>query len=157
MHSHPLSGTPPTAYVLDRVAQGSAPRTSPPDWELVIDALPKIGRFMYAIPMGVFGMMHFMNAEMMAGMVPIPGGVFWVYVTGVALIAATISIISGKHAVLATQLLGLLLLSFALTIHLPTLLGGDQAGMSMLLKDLSLSGGAFVLSGVLGAASSSSA
>ena len=122
-----------------------------------MQALPKIGRFMYAIPMAVFGMMHFMNAEMMAGMVPIPGGVLWVYVTGIALIAATVAIITGKHAVLAAQLLGLMLLSFALTIHLPTLLGGDQAGMSMLLKDLSLSGAAFVLSCVLGAGSGSSA
>lgn len=114
-----------------------------------MEALPKIGRFLYAIPMAIFGVMHFMMAEMMAGMVPIPGGVVWVYVTGVALIAAAVSIISGKHAPLAANLLGLMLLVFAVSIHLMALIGGDQAAMSMVLKDTALAGGAFVLAGVL--------
>lgn len=35
-------------------------------------------RLLYAIPMALFGILHFMNASDMAGMVPsfIPGGVF---------------------------------------------------------------------------------
>lgn len=113
-----------------------------------MDVLPRVGRFLYAVPIGVFGVLHFMNSEMMAGMVPIPGGVFWVYVTGIALLAAAVSILIGKHAVLATRLLGVLLLSFAITIHLMALLGGDQAAMSQLLKDTSMAGGAFILSGI---------
>jgi len=48
--------------------------------------LPTAGRFLYALPMAVFGIMHFMNGSAMSGMVPIPGGVFWVYVTGAALV-----------------------------------------------------------------------
>ncbi len=86
--------------------------------------------------------------DAMAGMVPIPGGVIWVYLTGVALLAAATSIIVGKHAVLATQLLGLMLLIFAVSVHLMAVLGGDQAAMSMVLKDTALAGGAFILSGV---------
>lgn len=116
-----------------------------------MDALPKIGRFLYAIPMAGFGVLHFMMGDAMAGMVPIPGGVVWVYVTGVALLAAAVSIVAGKHAVLATRLLGLMLLIFAGSIHLVALLGGDQAAMSNLLKDTALAGGAFILSGVLAA------
>ena len=68
-----------------------------------------------------------------------------------ALLAAAVSILSGKHAVLATRLLGLMLLIFAVSIHLVALVGGDQAAMSNLLKDTSLAGGAFILSGVLAA------
>jgi putative oxidoreductase len=114
-----------------------------------MDALPQIGRFLYAIPMAGFGVLHFMMGDAMAGMVPLPGGVLWVYITGVALLAAATSIIVGKHAVLATCLLGLMLLIFATSIHLMALVGGDQAAMSNLLKDTALAGGAFILSGVL--------
>lgn len=119
-----------------------------------MDALPKVGRYLYAIPMAVFGLLHFMNASMMAGMVPIPGGVIWVYVVGAALIAAAVAILTGKQAVLAARLLGLMLLIFALSIHLPIVMGGGDAmagGMTMMLKDTALAGAAFILSGVLGA------
>ncbi|MDT8341439.1 MAG: hypothetical protein RQ751_08005 [Longimicrobiales bacterium] len=118
-------------------------------------ALSKVGRFLYAIPMAVFGLLHFMNGAAMAGMVPIPGGVLWVYVTGAALLGAALAVLTGKQAELATRLLGLMLLIFALTIHLPGVMGApDQmammASMSNLLKDTALAGGAWILSGVVG-------
>lgn len=113
-----------------------------------MDALPKVGRFLFAIPFAVFGVMHFMNAQMMAGVVPIPGGVAWVYITGVALIAASVAIMAGNQAVLATRLLALFLLLTGLTVHLPAFLGGDQLAMGQVLKDLALAGGALILSGV---------
>ena len=52
-------------------------------------------RIIYAIPFAIFGLMHFMKGGDMAGMVPsfIPGGIFWVYLVGVALIAAAVAII----------------------------------------------------------------
>lgn len=118
--------------------------------------LGTIGRYLYALPLIVFGSMHFMQGSAMAGMVPIPGGVLWVYLTGAALIAAAIAILIGKWAVLATGLLGLMLLSFALTIHLPGVLSAadaaaQQASMSNMLKDTALAGAAWVLSGVFAA------
>lgn len=113
-----------------------------------MDALPKVGRFLFAIPFAVFGINHFMNAGMMAGMVPIPGGIAWVYITGAALIAASAAMMIGQQAVLATRLLALFLLLTALTVHLPAFLGGDQMAMSQILKDLALAGGALILSGV---------
>lgn len=36
-----------------------------------------------------------------------------------------------------------MVLSFALTVHLPILLGGDQSAMLSLLKDMALAGAAF--------------
>ena len=115
-----------------------------------MDALPKVGRFLYAIPMAVFGIFHFMNGEAMTAMVPIPGGIFWVYLTGAALIAAAVGILSGRFGTLAAQLLGVMLLIFAVSIHLVAVIGGDQAAMPNLLKDTALAGGAFILAGVLG-------
>jgi hypothetical protein len=54
--------------------------------------------------------------------------------------------LAGKYAKLALQLLGLMLVLFAVMLHLPTLMaGGDgvQMAMSMLLKDLALGGAAW--------------
>ncbi|RMH64541.1 MAG: DoxX family membrane protein [Bacteroidetes bacterium] len=114
-------------------------------------ALLKIGRIIYAIPFAIFGLFHFMNAGAMAGMVPLPGGVFWVYLTGVALIAASVAILINRYARLACQLLGVMLFIFALSIHLPGVLGAaDEAAMALsmtsLLKDIALGGAAWAIS-----------
>ncbi len=114
------------------------------------------GKYLFAIPFLVFGIFHFMDAQGMAGMVPgfIPGGVFWVYLTGAALIAAAVSVFIGKKTVLAMQLLALMLIIFVLTIHLPATLS-DMNAAPNLLKDLSLAGGALLLSCIaMGEASS---
>lgn len=113
----------------------------------------KAGRFLYGIPFALFGLFHFMNAGQMAGLVPIPGGVFWVYLTGAALLAASISILIEKKTKLACVLLGVMLVIFALSIHLPAVIessGGDATAMTNLLKDLALAGGAWVLGGNYG-------
>ncbi len=110
----------------------------------------KVGRILFALPFGIFGLFHFMNGSQMAGMVPIPGGVFWIYVTGAALLAASVAIIIEKKARLACVLLGVMLVIFALSIHLPGVIssgGEDAASMSNLLKDLALAGGAWALGG----------
>lgn len=106
-----------------------------------------LGKYLFAIPMLMFGIGHMGNANAMSGMVPIPGGAFWVYLTGAALIAAAVSIAIGKMDKLATALLGLMLIIFALSIHLPGMMGSEgmeqQAYMGNLMKDLSLGGAAW--------------
>lgn len=115
----------------------------------------KVARWLYSIPFGIFGLFHFMNAGQMAGMIPgfIPGGAFWVYLTGAALLAACISFIIEKKVYLAGQLLALMLLIFVLTIHLPGVLDGNQASVSNMLKDLALAGGALMMAGQYGSES----
>ncbi len=105
-----------------------------------------VSRYLFAIPFIIFGILHFMNAGGMAGMVPgwLPGGVFWVYLTGLALIAAPISLFIGKKDKLAMLLLALMLVIFALLVHLP----GGQSSMPSLLKDLSLAGAALTWAGL---------
>lgn len=104
-------------------------------------------RIIFAVPFAVFGLFHFMNGAAMAGMVPIPGGVFWVYLTGAALIAASICILIKKQARLACLLLALLLAIFALSVHLPGALEGNQMSITNFLKDLSLAGAALCFAG----------
>lgn len=74
-----------------------------------------------------------------------------IYVTGIALIAASLSVIIGKFDRLACVLLALLLITIALTIHLPNLLNADDpaiqaASMDSFLKDIGLTGGALMAS-----------
>ncbi|MFQ6609422.1 MAG: DoxX family membrane protein [Fidelibacterota bacterium] len=106
-----------------------------------------VARIIFAIPFIIFGIMHFMNAGAMTDMVPsfVPGGVFWVYLTGLALILAGVSIIIQKYTHLASKLLAALLAIFVLTIHLPKLIGGDMMAMAGLLKDFSMMGGALLI------------
>lgn len=118
-----------------------------------MDMLSKAGKYLFALPFGIFGIFHFMMGSKMAGTVPsfIPGGTFWVYLVGVALIAACISILIDKKAKLACVLLGVMLLIFVLTIHLPAAMGdGGMVSTQMLLKDTALAGGAWILSGQFG-------
>ena len=114
-----------------------------------MNKLPQIGKYLFLIPMAVFGLFHFTNGSAMAGMVPswLPGGIMWVYLVGVGLILAVVATIIDKQAKMALLLLGIMLLCFVLFIHLPALIGGDQMSMAMVLKDTGLAGGAFILSG----------
>ncbi len=108
-----------------------------------------VARYVFAIPFGIFGLFHFINGSQMAGYIPsfIPGGVFWVYLTGVALLAACISIIIQKYTRWACLLLALMLIIFVLTLHLPGVFDEATRQMSMpqLLKDTALAGGALIL------------
>lgn len=107
----------------------------------------RIGRLLFAMPFGIFGIIHFLTGSDTAGMIPdfIPGDVVWVYLTGVALIGACVCIVAQIRVRLVSLLLALMLLIFALTVHLPETLAGTQNGLPNLLKDLSLAGGALFL------------
>lgn len=107
-----------------------------------MNAVLKLGRYLFAIPFAVFGVFHFMYADAMAGMVPLlPGGAIWVYLTGLAFILAAVSIIIQRHDKLACFLLGVMLLIFALSIHLPS--GLESGDWTQFLKDTALAGGAW--------------
>ena len=113
--------------------------------------LSLIGKYLYLIPFIVFGLMHFTSGSDMAGYIPsyLPGGVFWVYLTGLALILAPIAVFINKYAKLAMLLLGIMLLLFVLMLHLPGALNPDTMQMSIpnMMKDIALAGAAFFLSG----------
>jgi len=109
-----------------------------------------VARILFALPLGIFGLFHFIGGEDMAAMVPIPGGVFWIYLTGAALLAASIAIIAKKMGKIASLLLALLMLVFIVFLWIPGL--GDEATMQMsmssLLKDSALAGGALTYAGI---------
>lgn len=114
----------------------------------MINSILNLGKWVFAVPFAVFGFMHIMNANQMAGMVPayFSGGSLWVYLTGFAQLAFATSVVIGKYDKLAAVLCALMLLIFILTLHLPSLsnLEMSKLGMTNMLKDLGLIGGAMM-------------
>ncbi|TGK34374.1 DoxX family protein [Leptospira gomenensis] len=111
--------------------------------------MKKIGKIVYAVPFAIFGLFHFLSGPAMAGLVPsyIPFPVVWVYLLGLALIAASVSIITGIKTHLATILLAVLLGIFVVLVHLPGAVAGNQMSTASLLKDVSLLGAALLIAG----------
>jgi putative oxidoreductase len=116
--------------------------------------ISRIGVILYALVIAFFGVNHFLSGTGMAGVVPsfLPGGVFWVYLTGAALIAAAISFLTGKQTRLAGILLAVFLILIVLTVHLPSVISApDQNAarfpLTNLIKDLGLAAGALVIAG----------
>ena len=101
----------------------------------------------YALVIIVFGVTHFINSQDMRNFVPafVPGGGAWVYITGACLIASGIAFIINKQTRLAGILLAVLLLSFALTIHLPKVIDGNSSGVGQIMKDIGLAAGALLI------------
>ena len=116
-----------------------------------LDKVLPFGRLFFAVPMAVFGADHFVFAQSIAPLVPrwIPAHLFWVYLVGVALFAAALSIIVKRYSKLAATLLGIMLFLFVVLMHIPGILAGpaDRFAWAIGLRDLSFSGGAFALAG----------
>jgi uncharacterized membrane protein len=100
----------------------------------------EVGRVLFAVPMIIFGVFHFLNTRSLQNVVPffIPEDTFWVYLTGVALISAGISILIKKHTTVVCNLLGVMLLVFVVLVHLPIALEGDITGITSIFKETTL-------------------
>jgi putative oxidoreductase len=99
--------------------------------------------YLFAIPFAVFGIMHFVGAEQMAAMAP--GGTVMVYITGLCLILAAVSIIMGKLDKLASVLLAVMLLLFMIP-HFQNM-SNNEAELFNILKNLALAGDALLYAG----------
>jgi putative oxidoreductase len=115
-------------------------------------ATSTLARMLFAFPFGVFGFLHFVSARAMVPMVPLPGGIVWVYVTGFVLVAGSVAIMLDMSGRLGALAIAVLLLVFIAFVHIPGLANAQMRQMAMmnLLKDLALCGGALTWAGILG-------
>jgi uncharacterized membrane protein len=108
-------------------------------------------RLFLAIPMGVFGTEHLTNTADIANIVPrwMPAHPFWVYLVGIALIAAALSITVKIPSRLAATLPRIMLCLFVVLIHIPNILAhpSDRFVWTVGLRDIAFSGGAFAFAG----------
>ena len=114
-----------------------------------MDGLTKTGFIIFAIPLGIIGIIHFVMGQTIAAELPsfFFASIFWIYLSGLALIAASISILTEKYTRLACLLLALLFFILVLLIDLPGLLSGTITFslISSTLKDISIAGAALVI------------
>jgi len=117
-----------------------------------MNKIATIGRILFALPFAAFGINHFLMMDYYLGTLTsfIPRTAFVMILTGILLIAASISIITGKLVKLSTILLAILLFIFIVTIHVPHLIHGVDTTTTLiaLLKDISLMGGSLMIAGI---------
>ncbi len=111
-----------------------------------------LGRILFAIPFALFGINHFLMTNYYLGVLTsfIPLGAYTIILTGIMLIAASISIITKKFVKFSTIMLAILLFIFIVTIHIPHLFADADktATIIALLKDISLMGGSLMIAGI---------
>jgi len=116
-----------------------------------LDKIMPFGRLFLTIPLAVFGTEHFTNAADIANIVPrwFPAHVFWVYLVGIALIAAALSITVQIQSPLAATLLGAMFFSFVLLIDMPGIMAhpSNRFFWALGLREMTFSGGALAYAG----------
>jgi len=119
-----------------------------------LDKIMPFGRMFLAIPLAVFGTEHFTNTADIANIVPrwLPAHVFWVYLVGIALIAAALSITVQIQSPLAATLLGAMFFLFVLLIHTPNIMAhpSNRFFWTLGLREIAFSGGALAYAGAHG-------
>lgn len=111
------------------------------------------GTIIFAITIISFGINHFLYANGVAGYMPswIPNHLFWIYFAGAALLGSGIGIILNIKRRLAAVLLGAMIFTWFIILHLPkviTALPADRTGeITSAFLALAYSGIAFVIAG----------
>ena len=118
---------------------------------LVLAGVTKSGRLLFAVPLLVFGVQHFLYARFIATLVPawIPGRLFWAYFIGGAFVAAALSIATQTAARLSAILLGIMFFLWVLILHLPRVAAAPHNGneWTSLFVALAMSGGSLLVAG----------
>ncbi len=105
-------------------------------------------RVLFGIAMGVFGLQHFLYAGFIATLVPswIPAPSFWVYLSGVGMIAAGLAIASGALSRAGGTWLGIMFLSWVVLLHGPRVARqlGNAAEWNSLAVALAMGGASWI-------------
>ena len=92
-------------------------------------AMTNFGRVAFGVAAVVFGVDHFLALDLIASLVPtwMPGHVFLASLTGAAMIAAGLSILTGLLSGVGAFGLALMYLLFVLTLHTPRVLAAPRS------------------------------
>ncbi|HEV7509593.1 MAG TPA: DoxX family membrane protein [Thermoanaerobaculia bacterium] len=95
------------------------------------------------------GIQHFVYLDFVTKLVPswVPGPQFWVYFTGIALIAGGVGILVPKTVRLAATMTGIMILLWVVLLHIPRAVADPHAAgeTSGVFEALAFSGVAFIL------------
>ena len=116
-----------------------------------MDALTRLGRYFFAIPMVVFGIQYFLYGRFVGGLSPVPpwapGGRIGAYVAGAVLVSTGLSILIDKGTRRSALLLGGFYLACVVLLHTRKFsdILHDGVARTRALEPLALCGAAFVL------------
>jgi hypothetical protein len=111
------------------------------------------GAILFSITIISFGIDHFLFAKEAADYIPswVPWHLFWMYFTGTALIGSGLAIILKIKPRLIATLLGLMILTWFIILHVPRIIASPVAYMGSEVASaflaLAYSGIAFVIAG----------
>jgi uncharacterized membrane protein len=121
------------------------------------DIFLAIGRTILGFCIAAFGLLHFIYPAFAPGIqpmfesvgFPIPGHLFWVYVTGAALFVAGVRILLDFQTQFTATWISIMILVFELLVWAPQFIHSPIQLAGNWLKDLGLVGGAMILAAAL--------
>ncbi len=127
-------------------------KTGSPLMVLLTKLIP-LGTILFALPIICFGIYHFMGPQDVADYTPawVPFKIFWAYFCGAALICSGIAIIFKIKPGLIATLLGIMILSWFIILHVPRVVASSSIYLGSEITSaviaLAYSGIAFVIAG----------
>ena len=113
-----------------------------------MNAFLSLGRWFFAIPFALLGLVHFMDVDIMTTSVPefLPAKWVFVYLTGLMLILTSVSMLIGRYDKLASISLAIFLLLMIGLVYIPNVLDAPNKNMFItgMLKDFALAGAAMM-------------
>jgi len=99
-------------------------------WQKTQQRLLPLGKYFLAMLMIGFGIDHFVYTDFVSSFIPkwIPGHLIWTYFTGTCLIASGTAIMMNLYRRMATTLLGIMLFSWLILLHLPRAIAEPHSG-----------------------------
>ena len=104
-----------------------------------------------AVPLAVFGALHLFGPRVVLPIVPpyMPGRMFWVYVVGAGLLAASLSIAVQRAVRWSGLLFGLMMFLFVAMIHLPgAIRQHDRIIWTIVFRESAFGGAGWILAGL---------
>jgi uncharacterized membrane protein len=110
--------------------------------------LAPLGPLFFSAFLILGGIQHFVYVDFVVKLVPewIPGSRYWVYFTGLALIAGGVGILVPRTSRLAATMVGIMILLWVVLLHIPRAVGLHSAAeTAAIFEALAMSGVAFLL------------
>jgi uncharacterized membrane protein len=117
---------------------------------LFLQKLMPFGAMLFALTIISFGIDHFLFAHEASDYIPswVPNNLFWMYFTGSALLGSGIAITLNVWRRLAAVLLGAMILTWFIILHIPRVIADPSGGeVSSAMLALAYCGIAFVIAG----------
>lgn len=105
----------------------------------------RVASIIFALTIAAFGVRNILKADSMDTIVPdyIPGGIAWMYITGICMVLAAIAIVlNNQFTRIACYLLALMLIIFVCLLHVEPAIKGNPGN---LLKDVAIAMGAIII------------